>query len=109
MHDDWDKELEVLFRKSDAELPDEPFLAKTAERLRSTRLSRAAGRWALRVLAIAAAAAASPWLIDASIRLSAALEYVFGEADAFLETPVGMAIAVLCVLPVILRFRKRLL
>jgi hypothetical protein len=74
---DFDVLLAARFEREHAQIPEDPFVGATLRRIRVVQRHAAWQRRALRVATLLAVAVASPWLIDASLRLSAALESSF--------------------------------
>lgn len=108
MHEEIDNELRVAFRESEIDLPDEPFLSRSTELIRSARRRRSVVGWILRALVIVVVAAASPWLVGASVWFSDRLGTAFAAADAFFGTSLGMILVAVCTLPLVFLNRKRI-
>ena len=90
-----DSELAAGFAAHAPPLPAEPFTSLLEARIGRMRRRRRLAHWGLRVALAGVVAAASPWLVDASIQLSAAVDVLSTAVDGRLETPFGLAVAVL--------------
>jgi hypothetical protein len=104
---DLDPALAALFRGEHAHLPAEPFVGATLRRVAAERERSATLRRMLQSVALIAVLAASPWLIEASTLLSAALDKGFALVSGWLGTPAGMAIAGVAAVILALRYRRR--
>ena len=105
---DLDPALAARFRGEHAHLPAEPFVGATLRRVAVERARSATLRRVLQAVALVAVLAASPWLIEASTLLSAALDKGFAQVSGWLATPAGMAIAgVVAAAIFALRYRRR--
>jgi len=89
-----DPGLEALFRRTHAGQPDETFVAATMRRVAVEKARRRLGRRLVEAAGLIGIVAASPWLIDASVRLSALLDAGLTLASDWLRTPTGMACGV---------------
>ncbi len=75
--DSFDARLASLFEQEHRQVPPDPFVATTMQKVRDGRRRAEVLRIGMRVAALVAAAVASPWLIDGVSRLNAALETSF--------------------------------
>jgi hypothetical protein len=73
-HDDFDTRLAARFEEEHRHVPADPFVAAAMRKVRAERRRRDVVHVGLRVAALVAAVAASPWLIAGVARLNAALE-----------------------------------
>jgi len=89
-----DPGLEALFRRTHAGRSDEAFVAATMRRVEAAKLRRRLGRRLVEAGALIAVVATSPWLIDASVKLSSLLDTGLTIVSGWLATPAGMALAV---------------
>ena len=96
-----DPGLEALFRRTHAGRPDESFVAATMRRVAVEKSRRRLGRRLVEAAVLIGIVAASPWLIDASVRLSALLDTGLTLASDWLATPAGMAAGVTIVAAVL--------
>ena len=103
-----DPRLHALFEREHTRLADEPFLAATLRRIAAERTRRSVMRRVLLGLALLAVVGASPWLIAASVSMSAQLDALFTYAAQLLATPLGMVTALLCGAAVIVLNRRAL-
>lgn len=87
---DFDTTLAARFRSEHTNLPAEPFVRATLDRVASERVRVSIVRYTLLGASLIAVAWASPWLIQASELLSNRLEGLFA-------TPLGMIAAALAV------------
>jgi hypothetical protein len=101
MHDDFDEHLRAAFAKSERELRDESFVSATLERIERDRSRRAVTKFLVYALGVLVIGAASPFLIAGMVWLSGGLELAFSFTNRWLETTVGMAVAVACSLAVL--------
>ena len=108
MNEENDPRLHVLFEREHARLADEPFVAATLQRIAAERGRRSVTKRALWGLALLAVVGASPWLIAASVSLSARLDDLFAYASQLLATPFGMVTALVCGAAVIVLNRRML-
>ena len=90
-----DSELAADFAAHAPALPGEPFTSLLEKRIGRMRQWRRVAHWGLRVALAGVVAAASPWLVEGSIQLSAAVDLLSTAVDGRLETPFGLAVAVL--------------
>jgi len=72
--DDFDTWLATRFEEERRRTPDDALVAATMRQVRAARRRKAAMRVGLRVAALAAVLAVSPWLIEAGTQLRAAME-----------------------------------
>ena len=107
-NDDCDPDLRDLFDREHRQLPPDPFLKGTAERLAKARTRAVIARRSLQGAALAAVVLGSPWLVSGSVLLSARLGTLFGTAAGWLSTRAGTAAAVLCLLAVLVWRRRSL-
>jgi hypothetical protein len=107
MQEDLDADLQALFRERRTPRAEEPFVSATAKLIQRERARRSRAGLLLRVAAVAVIAVASPWLIQASVVVSNALDALFVAAGSLLATTPGILIA-LCALPLLWFGRKRL-
>jgi hypothetical protein len=70
----FDARLAARFDQEHRQVPVDAFVAATMQKVRSGRQRREVMRTGLRVVALAAAVALSPWLIAGVTRLNAALD-----------------------------------
>jgi hypothetical protein len=96
-----DPGLEALFRRTSAEPADESFVAATMRRVEAAKTRRRIGRYLIEGAVLIGIVAASPWLIDGSVRLSDLLDMGLTRASDWLGTPAGMAIGVAIVAAVL--------
>jgi hypothetical protein len=89
-----DPGLEALFRRTHAGRSDEAFVAATMRRVEAAKRQRRLGRRLAEAGVLIIVVAASPWLIDASVKLSSLLDAGFTIVAGWLATPAGMALAV---------------
>jgi hypothetical protein len=73
-HDSFDARLADRFEQEHRHVPADAFVAATMQKVRAGRRRRDVMHMGLRVGALAAAVALSPWLIAGVARLNAALE-----------------------------------
>lgn len=103
--DEFDSRLAARFEQEHRHVPADSFVASTMRKVRAGRRRAEVVRVGLRVAALVAAVAASPWLIAGASSLNAALEsslnWVTGQPGAW---ALG-ALAVLVVLATRLRSR----
>jgi hypothetical protein len=109
MQEDLDADLQALFRKRRTPRAEEPFVSVTANLIRREHARRSRTRLLLRVAAVTVIAVASPWLIQASVVVSNALDALFVAAGSLLGTTPVLLIAALCALPLLWFGRKRLI
>jgi hypothetical protein len=107
-HDDCDRDLRDLFDGEHRQLPPDPFLKATSARLAKARGRATFARRCLLAAGLAAVVLGSPWLISASVLLSARLGTLFGAASGWLSTRAGTAAALLCLLAVLVWRRRSL-
>jgi hypothetical protein len=104
--DEFDARLAAHFEQEHRHVSADSFVATTKRKVRAARRRREVMRVGLRVAALVAAVAASPWLIAGVARLNAALEssltWTMGQPGAWVL--VG-ALAVLVVLATRVRSR----
>jgi hypothetical protein len=72
--DGFDARLAACFEEEHRHVPADAFVAATVKKVRAGRRRREVMRIGLRVAALAAAVALSPWMIAGVTRLNAALE-----------------------------------
>jgi len=108
-NDDFDPGLEALFLKEHRQVPAEPFVGATLRRVASRRRLVRHFKRVLLAAVLIAVIVASPWLIEASVIVSAALDAAFAAVSSWLETPGGAGAAILVgvVLAVLFRLRVR--
>lgn len=106
-NDSDDDMLEARFRREHTQIDSEPFVRLTLARIARERTQVVLIRRTLRALALIAVIVASPWLIAASVQLSALLDETFDLASAWLATPAGTAAATLAALIVAALYRWR--
>ena len=103
--DEFDARLAAHFEQEHRHVPADAFVATTMRKIRAGRRRREVMRVGLRVAALVAAVAASPWLIAGVARLNAALEssltWTMGQGGAW----VLGAVAILVVLATRVRSR----
>jgi hypothetical protein len=99
--------LAARFRDEHTHIPDEPFVGATMRRVAAERERSVTTRHVLQAAALLAAIAASPWLIEGSVLLSALIDQGFTRASAWLATPAGMAIAAVTGAVLAWRYRRR--
>ena len=103
--DEFDARLAARFEQEHRHVPADSFVATTMRKVRAGRRRRDVMRVGLRVAALVAAVAASPWLIEGVARMNAALEssltWTMGQPGAW----VLGALAVLAVLATRMRSR----
>ena len=104
-----DKDLQTLFRDSRPDFDAEPFVSATAKLIASQRARGTFARRLLQALGLVFIGLLSPLLIEGSLLLSSALDYLFDVTGRLLATPAGTIIAVLLAIPLILFNRKRIL
>jgi hypothetical protein len=90
-----DPTLVRIFAEQHGDLALEPFVAATRRRLQRDRRRTRLVRRGLLVVAIAMVVVASPWLIEASNRLSELLDTSFALASDWMETPFGVFAALI--------------
>ncbi len=95
---EFDPNLEALFRREHTHLPAEPFSTATVSAIAAARRRALLGKRALQAAGVAALILLSPRLIDASIWISARLDELLATVSAWLSSPLGLAAAVLCAL-----------
>lgn len=93
-----DRDLHSLFRETNRDLSDEPFVTSTLGRIESRRFRRTLVRHLLQAICLVGIATLSRYLIQASAWLSEGLGYLLGLQGASLATPSAAAITALCVL-----------
>jgi hypothetical protein len=96
--DEFDPRLEELFRREHAHLPAEPFASAALRRIAAERKRSAIQTRVLQAAALIASIALSPLLIAASIWVSARLDELFASVSGWLASPLGFAVAGVCVL-----------
>jgi hypothetical protein len=104
--DEFDPELEALFKREHTHVPAEPFVAAT---LRAVAAARWRAAWKTRLVVAAAVFAIvllSPQLIAASVWISSRLDEVFAEASSWLASPLGLAVAAVAALAVFVLLRR---
>ena len=101
-----DPRLQALFEREHTQLADDPFVTATRRRIAAERSRRSVMKRVLLGLALLAVVGASPWLIAASVAMSAQLDVLFTYAAQLLATPLGMVVAVLCGAAVIVVNRR---
>jgi len=103
--DEFDARLAAQFEQEHRHVPADSFVATTMRKVRAGRRRKDVMRVGLRVAALVAAVAASPWLIAGVARMNAALEssltWTMGQPGAW----VLGALAVLVVLATRVRSR----
>jgi hypothetical protein len=72
--DDFDALLKQRFDREHQQVPADPFVATTLQRIRRDHRQKEGVHMALRAVAVLAAIIASPWLIAGATRLNTALE-----------------------------------
>src|SRR5688572_3408104 len=87
-----DPSLEALFQRAHAGLGDENFVAATMRRVEAARVQHRLRRRVIEAGILAVVVAASPWLIDGSVKLSALLDAGLSIVLSWLATPTGMAL-----------------
>jgi hypothetical protein len=92
--DRFDPRLETLFRQEHQSIPIEPFVGATLKRIAAERARVHRVRRLIEAAALIAVIVASPWLIEASVLISAMLDEAFALVSAWLETPSGTTIAI---------------
>lgn len=97
-HDEFDPNLEALFRREHTHLPAEPFATATLRAIAAARRRAVLGKRALQAAGVAVLILLSPRLIDASIWISARLDALLATVSAWLSSPLGLAAALLCAL-----------
>lgn len=108
--DGFDSRLETLFRREHTRIPAEPFVGATKKRIAAERSRENLIQRLVQAAVLVVVIVASPWLIDASVLASAALEEVFALVSAWLETTPGATIVAIlfgAVLLTLLRLRVR--
>jgi hypothetical protein len=103
--DDFDALLKQRFDREHQQIPADPFVATTLQRIRTDYRQKEGVRIALRAAAVLAAIVASPWLIDGATRLNAALEAALSWTSGLPGAWVVAALAVAAVL--VSRVRSR--
>jgi hypothetical protein len=96
MQDDFEKQLQTAFAKNERELRDESFVSATLERIERDRSRYAVTRFLAYALGVLVIGVASPFLIAGMAWLSNGLELAFFLANRWLETTLGMVVAVAC-------------
>jgi len=89
---EFDPTLAARFRGEHAQVPDEPFVRSTLQRVAAARSRSTAVRRVMQAAALVAVIAASPWLIRGSVLLSDAMEQSFVWASTWFARPAGVAI-----------------
>ena len=89
-----DPGLEALFRRTHLELRDESVVAATMRRVAAAKARRRLGRRLIEAGVFIAIIAASPWLIEGSVKLSSAVDEGFAIVAGWLATPAGIALVV---------------
>jgi hypothetical protein len=102
--DGFDARLAARFEQERASVPADPFVGTTMQRVRAGRRREAVTRAGLRVSALIAVVAASPWLITGVARLNAALESSLSWATGL---PGAWFLGALAILVVATRVRRR--
>ena len=92
---DFDTSLAARFRSEHTQLPAEPFVGGTLQRVATERVRAKVVRYGLQAAVLVAVACASPWLIKASTLLSSGLDGLFAKASALVGNPIGMIAAAL--------------
>ena len=104
--EDDDPRLHALFEHAHAQLADEPFLTATLRLIAAERSRRSLAKRVLWGLGLLAVVGASPWLIAASVSLSARLDGLFAYTSQLLATPFGIVLALACGAAVIVLNRR---
>jgi hypothetical protein len=89
--DEFDPQLEALFKREHAHVPAEPFVAAT---LRAVAAARRRAAWKTRLVVLAAFVGVvllSPQLIAGSVWVSSRLDDGFAAVSSWLTTPYGLA------------------
>ena len=89
-----DPGLEALFRRTQAGRSDEAFVAATMRRVETAKVQRRLGRRLAEAGVLIAVVGASPWLIDASVKLSSLVDKGLAVVSGWLATPAGLALTV---------------
>jgi hypothetical protein len=100
------RDLRALFEDGHDVIADEPFVSAIARRIAAEQRQRTVLRRALLAAALVVVVGFSPWLVAASVTMSARLEILFDSASMFLATRYGLALAVLCAGAVVYVNRK---
>lgn len=103
-----DPTLRALFDADRAPLPAEPFVSATLARVAAWRRRATLVRGVLQATAVLAVIWASPFLIEASIKISALLDALFTRASEWLGTPAGMLVAFVGCIAVVALNRRRI-
>jgi hypothetical protein len=100
----FDVRLAAHFEQEHGHIPGDAFVAATMQKVRTERRRREFMRTGLRIAAVVAIVAASPWLIAGVSRLNAALESSFSWATGL---PGSWVLGVLAVFVVLAMRRRR--
>ena len=105
MQDELDSDLKALFEERSRSLPEEPFLGGMLKLLERRRSRRILLRRLAYALGFAGCVLLSPFLIEAATMLSFGVNRLFGAVNQFVNTSLGMSIALIALL--FFRFRPR--
>ncbi len=105
--EDSDAVLRAAFAREDRCLAEQPFLRDTLRRVVAERSRRSWLRRALQIAALVGVIALSPWLIMASVFVSAKLDTLFALVGDRLDSPVGLAVSLVSMLLAAVLLRRR--
>jgi hypothetical protein len=91
-NDQFDPQLEALFRREHTHLAAEPFAGATLRMLAAERRRAALRTRLVQAAAVTAVIVLSPLLIGASVWISSRLDELFTSASTWLASPLGLTV-----------------